>query len=413
MELHYRDRVNKSQTTREWAIQVGLLYREAKQRLDVELFLNEYPRWEVGAPDQSVILHEMFLLAAKWGWKEAERFICWGWQGSLPRPDLEADQSAIKLVGYRTSHKEIRNLYHSIYQMSRLTGPPPCGPHQRRKAIWDILSSLRSHLQWWVYPITTEEDTREAVNESWSRPRERGDPHEEALWEARAACQKTLEAAQVLESDIERLSQGLRDSQWSCPHNHSNSHQQSWSLDRLSRSLSRTWQERRVTFWEPEVEPDPEESRESYLPEPSIKDIETWLDWQACQLDTPCWWMELTAIPGMEDPLKLNWKIWASLIPEVRSRVFLGQGYTAPHALKSLTQNMFLPDKLSYQDMQQQPFLLTVVYARGLQYWAGILYPPVDPDFHPLVRSVLELEGNFEGAHGLLQKGCYLGLRKD
>ena len=28
-------------------------------------------------------------------------------QDSLPRPDLEADQSAMKLMGYQTSHKEI------------------------------------------------------------------------------------------------------------------------------------------------------------------------------------------------------------------------------------------------------------------------------------------------------------------
>ena len=41
--------------------------------------------------------------------------------------------------------------------------------------------------------------------------------------------------------------------------------------------------------------------------------------------------------------------------------------------------------------MQQQPFLLTVAYAQGLQYWAERLNLPVDPDFHPLARSVLEL----------------------
>ena len=107
-----------------------------------------------------------------------------------------------------------------------------------------------------------------------------------------------------------------------------------------------------MTFQEPEVEPDPEESRESYPPEPSIKDTETWLDWQAHQLDMPSWWMECTAIPGVQDPQKLAQKIWASFsIPEVRSRVFLGQGYTASPAPNCLTWNMFLPDELSYQDM--------------------------------------------------------------
>ena len=50
------------------------------------------------------------------------------------------------------------------------------------------------------------------------------DLHEEALWEARAACQRALEAAQVLESDIHRPSQGLRDVQHTGPHSHSSSH---------------------------------------------------------------------------------------------------------------------------------------------------------------------------------------------
>ena len=51
---------------------MGLLVREAEQMIDAELFLNEYPRWELGAPHWSIILHEMFLHAAEWGQKEAE-----------------------------------------------------------------------------------------------------------------------------------------------------------------------------------------------------------------------------------------------------------------------------------------------------------------------------------------------------
>ena len=135
------------------------------------------------------------------------------------------------------------------------------------------------------------------------------------------------------------------------------------TLDGQLRSPSRSQQGRRVTFWELEVELDPKEGGENYPPEPSIVDVETWLDWQAHQLDIPCWWTELTAISGMEDPWKLTLKIWTSSIPYVRSRVFLGQDYTTPPAPKCLTQNVFLPDVLSYQDVQQQPFLLTVAYA--------------------------------------------------
>ena len=142
LELHYGDQMHKSQTAREQAIAVGNSFREVEQRLDAKLFLNEYPRWEI----ETVILHEMFLHATEQGQNEAERFICQGCQGNLPRPDPEADQSAMKLVGYQSSHKEIRDLYLSVYLLRRSPGPPPCGPQQRGEAIWDILSSLRSHV---------------------------------------------------------------------------------------------------------------------------------------------------------------------------------------------------------------------------------------------------------------------------
>ena len=153
----------------------------------------------------------------------------------------------MKLVGYQTSHKEIRDLYHSVYLLRRSPCPPPCRPQQGKEAIQDTLSSLRNHLHRWVYPIAAKKDAWGAVTESQSRSRKRKDPHEEALWEGRAAWQRALEAAQVLESNIERLSQGLRDLQCAHPHGHSSSHPQSQSLDIHLRSLSRHQQERRVT----------------------------------------------------------------------------------------------------------------------------------------------------------------------
>ena len=147
-----------------------------------------------------------------------------------------------------------------------------------------------------------------------------------------------------------------------------------------------------MTFWEPEVELDPEGVEENYPLEPSILDIKLWLDWQACQLSTPCWWENLRAIPGVKDLQKLTHKIWASFsIPEVRSRAFLGQDYAVPLTPRYLNQNVFLPDKLLYQDIQHQPFLLTVTYARGLQYWVQKLNLPESPDFCPLAGSVIEL----------------------
>ena len=264
LELHYGGRMRRSQTTREWAKEVGLSVREAEQRIDAELLLNKYLRQELGEPHQSIILHEMFLHTAKWGWNEVERLICQGHWGSMWRPDLKADQSAMELVGYRTSHKEIWDIYHSVYLLRRLPVLPPCGSQWRREVIHDILSSLRSQLHWQVYP-TAAEETQGPASGHGSRPRRRGS-YEEALQEIRAACQRVLEATEVLKSDIERLSWGMRDVPWTCFHScsrsHSRSHPWSCSLERWLMAPSSSWQGRRVTFWEPEVELCPKEGGE-------------------------------------------------------------------------------------------------------------------------------------------------------
>ena len=128
-----------------------------------------------------------------------------------------------------------------------------------------------------------------------------------------------------------------------------------------------------------------------YLPEPPISNVETWLEWQASQLSTPTWWLEHRSIPGVKDPWKLAHKIWASSIPEVRMRATPGQGYTAPPAPRCLNRNAFLLDDLLYQDVWQQPVLLMITYARGLQYWAENHNLPENPDSCPLAGCVLEL----------------------
>ena len=194
--------------------------------------------------------------------------------------------------------------------------------------------------------------------------------------------------------------------QCQCPSSHSGSHLHSRSLDRQERSPSQCRPEKHVTFCNPEVEPflgegpypepqgpfpqaqmgrgeegplparrpeilHPREMPASYpdienrmgdLPETSIKNMEVWLNWQACQLDTPHWWGELATIPDVEDPSKLAQKIPASfLILVVRCEALLNQDYTMPPAPKCLTRSRFLPDDPIYQDVQLQ--LLTLAYA--------------------------------------------------
>ena len=183
LDLQYGGRIWKSLTTREQARETGISVREAEWRIDVEVFLDEYPRWELGALHWSVILQEMFQHATEWGHKEVERLIHCRCQGSASEPNLEAGHSAMELVGYRTSHKKIWDIYHSVYLLRRPPGLPPCGDQQRR-AIHDILSSLRSWLHWHGYPATTGEG-QESKEEWLLRPSKR-ESYEEVL---RAACQ--------------------------------------------------------------------------------------------------------------------------------------------------------------------------------------------------------------------------------
>ena len=67
--------------------------REGECRIDIGLFLNEYSRWELGTPHQSVILHEMFLHVAERGQKEAEHMVCWGCQGSASEPNPQSTRT--------------------------------------------------------------------------------------------------------------------------------------------------------------------------------------------------------------------------------------------------------------------------------------------------------------------------------
>ena len=229
-------------------------------------------------------------------------------------------------MGYQTSCKEIRDIYHSIYLLRRPLCLPSCGDQLRRKTICNILSSLTGQLHQCRYPATTGEDPES--EEEWLPRPNRRESYEEAL---RAACQRVLDTAEVLQGDIKRLSWGMRDTSQTCSRNcsrsdsraHSQSRPWSSSQSRQPRSPSRPPPWRRLTFREPEVELNSKGGVEDYLLEPPVSDMKTWLEWQSCQLSTPAWWSELTANLGVKDPQKLTCKIRASFsIPEVRMRAF-------------------------------------------------------------------------------------------
>ena len=91
---------------------------------------------------------------------------------------------------------------------------------------------------------------------------------------------------------------------------------------------------------------------EDYFMEPSVLDVETWLEWQARQLGTPILVGRIQSILGIRDLQKFAQKIRASFyIPEVRIRASLEHEYTEPPAPKSLDRNAFLPNELLCQDI--------------------------------------------------------------
>ena len=109
--------------------------------------------------------------------------------------------------------------------------------------------------------------------------------------------------------------------------------------------------------------------------EPSIENYQVWLEWQACQVNTPDWWGELVAIPNVGDPKRLAHKICASFkIPWVRSEALrVSNNYTVPPVPKCLQRKMFLPvpkPHLPCQNYCQHHPPKTLAYAQALQYWA-------------------------------------------
>ena len=65
--------------------------------------------------------------------------------------------------------------------------------------------------------------------------------------------------------------------------------------------------------------------------EPTVSNLEAWLEYQSTQIGTPMWWKELEAVPGITNQQKFARKIQVSFyIPEVQSRMFSGEGYSVP-----------------------------------------------------------------------------------
>ena len=95
-------------------------------------------------------------------------------------------------------------MYHSVYLLNRAPGFPSCG-EARRRAIQDILPSLQNRLQRQT-SSTKAEDAHGEEGES-APPQS----YKVALW---VACQKAIETATALQSDLDRLNNEWRGRSW-------------------------------------------------------------------------------------------------------------------------------------------------------------------------------------------------------
>ena len=278
-----------------------------------------------------------------------------GCQSCIPEPNPEVDQSAMELVGYQTSRKEMWDIYHSMYLLPRCPGSPSCGALRRRRAIQDILSSLQAQVQRWTYSAETEGPGAHGRERVGTEPLQ---SYEVAL---QAACQKAIETTEALCDDLERLDNECRERSQahsqsrSQPRSHlrsrSRGHLRNCSRDRTqahSQSPSHTDSQgvhspsldgrpnRRVSFCKPWDECLAVEGENPPV-EPLVSNLEAWLEYQSTQIGTPMWWKELGAVLGITNQQKFTQKIQALFyIPEVWSRMSPEEGYSAPPALKAL-----------------------------------------------------------------------------
>ena len=442
LTLNYGGRMEKTQEAHRVAEHEGLSYREAKRVVESNLFLDEYPRWNLGSPHQSVILHEMFLHAESWGCKEAECMCCRGHQSCVREPNSEEDQSALRLIGYHTSCKELRDVYYSIYSLNRVLGFPSCGEVKRMRVIQEILSSLQERLQRRT-PSTEAKDVPEHDMGLIPLP-----TYEVALQDVHC---KVIQTAANLQNDLDRLDSELWGRSWTRSPSITQNRMRSESRHRTrsqsqhrrwSRGWSKMWfeshhrtqmgsphwehprgrsgewvrtrsqdchqgfspnkwicsqdcaqgsQGQRVSFRMPEDEDSGTASQEPSIELPT-KDLEQWLDHQVDQLGTTTWWGELQAVPSITDLHQFARKIQASFhVPEIQFWVCPDHGYSAPPAPKCLNRGAFLPEWLEYQDVHQRPKLLTEAYCQCLQHWAEKVSLPVSQEFWLLAESVREL----------------------
>ena len=138
----------------------------------------------------------------------------------------------MELVGYQTSRKERRDVYHSVYLLRRSPGSPSCRESRRKRAIQDILSSLQTQSQRQTYSAEAKDLGAHGGEGVGLDPPQ---SYEVALW---ATHQKALETTKALQNDLERLDDERKGRSQVC--SQSRSRPRTWSGSQ-PRTQSRNW----------------------------------------------------------------------------------------------------------------------------------------------------------------------------
>ena len=265
-----------------------------------------------------------------------------------------------------------------------------------------------------------------------ARRRRRDTSAERCLSKAREAWWRALATVATLEEDIEQLSQPITRG-WSGACSRSRDHHGQRSRGQKRRCCHMQLEESLAPYFEyqppwrdPEsmedeevpvdfklgaplepgmgvdwflqglAESSEEEDRKVPSPEPPVEELESWVIWRSWMQDMPGWWQELPGVPGVDDPKKLAWEVWASFqLPWRISKQHRVENYhQAPPAPSCLHCKSFLPlsnSQFACWDIRELQWEKTVAYAKALQFWAEKANLPTWGKWCLLVGSVGEL----------------------
>ena len=139
--------MGKTATAKRLGEERGISVHEAEQRLDVNLFLDELPRWDPGG------LHHLYLYERMFAHMEAAGQRAQPWNPPGPPAAITGngisgvEVPTLELLTQETTQEEAIALYHKVYQLKRSPREVTCSADAVEETSIEILETLKEHLQ--------------------------------------------------------------------------------------------------------------------------------------------------------------------------------------------------------------------------------------------------------------------------